>query len=282
MSIYLRAGAKVNLLLRVLGRDDEAYHLLRSLVAFADFGDDLWVAENSDKDEVIWQGASLVIGEAPPDNILLAVLDRARDYISLPYFRIELLKRIPMGGGLGGGSADAAALLNHLVEAYGLGRDDAVVIAGELGSDIIVCMGGVASWLGGRGDEVKRLDNFPKGVYCLLVSCGEGLSTGAVFGKFGGGYSGDLGMVGGFGSYGDLLNYLGRLGGNDLWGCAVDLCVGLEGMHDAMVDLGGVDYVGMSGSGSVMFGLFWDYGACVRGCDLLVNKGYFAVVSELR
>ncbi len=282
MSVYLQAGAKVNLLLRVLGKDDGGYHLLRSLVAFTDFGDDLWLEAVGDKDEVIWQGASSVIGDVPSTNILLSVLGRVRDYISLPYFRIEVLKRIPMGGGLGGGSSDAAVLLNHLVEAYGLGRGDAITIANELGSDIVVCMGGVASWVGGTGGEVVKLGHFPKGVYCLLVSCGVGLSTGAVFGRFGGGYSGDLGMVDGFGSYGDLLNYLGRLGGNDLWGCAVDLCDSLEVLRDEMVELDGIDYVGMSGSGSVMFGLFWDYDFCVRSCNLLLDRGYFAVVAELR
>ncbi len=283
MANFLTASAKVNLLLRVLGADGAGYHNLRSLVTFSDFGDGIWIEESSiGSDEIIWQSGSDIIGSSVSDNILLRVLARVRDFIDLSFLRIHLLKRIPIGGGLGGGSSDAGILLTYLVGHYGLSREDSLLIASELGSDIVVCLEGRSCWLGGRGDDIIVLANFPE-VYCLLACGSVSLSTSAVFGTFGVNYSGDLlNMPCSFGSYGDLLNYLFSFGGNDLWSSAVSLCGGLVDLRDLLVGYEGSDYVAMSGSGSSMFGLFWDRGLCDRACSDLLERGYFAVVTDLR
>lgn len=139
----LLAPAKINLYLHVLGKDDQGYHLLDSLVAFCDFGDELHLASSAKTQITISGEYKDELEQSGPieQNLLLRVLDEIHTMTgrTAPPLLIELVKNIPLGGGLGGGSSDAATLLNAIKSA--IDPDiDAEAIAQKLGSDIKACL----------------------------------------------------------------------------------------------------------------------------------------------
>src|SRR5215210_5892652 len=120
--LAIRAPAKVNLTLHVLGRRPDGYHALESLVAFAGTGDDLSLMPGELSLSVSGPTANAAGGEA--DNLVLkAARALARRVPGLSMGVFHLTKRLPVAAGLGGGSADAAAALRLLGGLNGLSRD---------------------------------------------------------------------------------------------------------------------------------------------------------------
>src|SRR5262249_3199056 len=148
------ARAKINLTLRVLARRADGYHDLESLVAFADVGDIVTLRPGSEC-HVTTSGAFAPGIEAP--NILdkaLALLRAADPALRLG--AVTLQKCLPVAAGIGGGSADAAALLRAARRANPE-REAAVDwhgVAARLGADVPVCLGSVAAIMAGIGDRV--------------------------------------------------------------------------------------------------------------------------------
>ena len=112
------AHAKVNLWLNVVGRRDDGYHLLESLVAFVDLADRV-DARPADRLSLDLEGplAGSLAGET--DNLVLKAARLLADRAGVaPRAAIRLYKQVPVAAGLGGGSADAAAALRELVELW--------------------------------------------------------------------------------------------------------------------------------------------------------------------
>ena len=174
----LSAPAKLTLTLRVTGVRPDGYHLLRSEMVSIDRADTLWVAEGNG----LTVSTSLAVEEAGPgpgptarsvpipvgpDNLVtraLAAVGRTA--------RVDLVKRIPVGAGLGGGSADAAAILRWA------GCWDPAMAAG-LGADVPFCLSGGRASVGGIGEEVTPLPYRERRFTLLLVPFG--VDTGAVY-----------------------------------------------------------------------------------------------------
>lgn len=180
----IEAYAKINLTLAVLGRRVDGYHALRSLVAPISLSDTLEV-ELTD-DGVIESDT----GYGEKDLIVKAakLLQRDRTLGA----RIRVTKRIPTGGGLGGGSADAAAILLALNELWSLGHspEDLAEIGARVGSDVPALV--LAQHyrevvlMEGRGEKVSRISQpQPLTSSCIvLVNPGVHSSTPEVFGAF--------------------------------------------------------------------------------------------------
>ena len=165
----IEAPAKLNLCL-FLGRSrDDDLHELCSLFEPLALTDSLTVGE-ADKDEVLCVG---VEGENLAARALAAL--RAREWQSPP-LRIEIEKRIPVAAGLGGGSADAAAVLRLAEGEVG----DLEEIAAELGADVPSQLLPALALVRGAGEQVERLPA-PSPHAVLLLPGGGGLSTAAVF-----------------------------------------------------------------------------------------------------
>ena len=174
------AKAKLNLTLQVLGRRPDGYHELVSLVAFADVGDTITVdpgapfaletdgpfAAGIDGENLIAKACRLVT-EAVPGVSLGS---------------IRLTKNLPVAAGLGGGSADAAAVLRALVRSMpGLAtRIDLQAIARKLGADVTVCLGQRPALMWGAGEHVAALPPLPD-FWVVLANPGVPLSTADVF-----------------------------------------------------------------------------------------------------
>lgn len=152
-----RAYAKLTLALRIVGVRDDGYHELDAEMVTVDLADEL---RFSDGDAL---RVSDVSGGAEPvtagaDNLVSRALRAVGRTAS-----VELVKRIPAGGGLGGGSADAAAVLRWA------GRGDDLVLAASLGADVPFCVRGGRARVRGVGEVVEALPCTPGEVYTLVT-----------------------------------------------------------------------------------------------------------------
>ena len=170
MKVEAFAPAKINLSLHITGRRDDGYHLLDSLVVFADVGDTLTLT----KGDAL---SILVTGEhangVPTDSRnLVWKAAEAAGWTG----HIDLKKVLPHGGGIGGGSSDAAATLRMIADT-GTPISDEVALS--LGADVPVCMTAEATRMQGIGELLSQvsLPSLP----ALLVNPGIEVPTGAVF-----------------------------------------------------------------------------------------------------
>ena len=176
------AAAKVNLDLFVTGKREDGYHLLDSLVVFADFGDKITVRSAN---EISLTVSGPYADAVPTDENNLVV----RAAIALQSAcgnnsgaHIELEKNIPAAAGVGGGSADAAAVIKALLRLWNVSMDNSALmaLALSLGADVPVCMLARPAIMRGVGEDLTSLDHVPEyGV--LLVNPGVSLSTPTVF-----------------------------------------------------------------------------------------------------
>lgn len=182
MTLYLRCPAKVNLHLEVLGARSDGYHELRTLFAAVGVWDELWVSPAPEGVlELRVDPPGIVPSDASNLVIRAASVLAARCSVRAGA-TLCLRKRIPVAGGLGGGSADAAAALVALAELWQCGatRRDLVGVAASLGADIPFFLLGGVGWGVGRGSEVYPACNLP-GWWVVLLPGQEGVSTADVY-----------------------------------------------------------------------------------------------------
>ena len=176
------APAKINLALHVTGRRPDGYHLLDSIAVFADLGDRVRIRP-ADELRILLGGP--FAAHAPGDRTDLswraAMAFFARAGLS-PGATIELEKNIPAGAGLGGGSADAAAVLAGLNELFSAGLpDDALGDLGlKIGADVPMCLAGRALRAQGIGEEIATFGDWPP-LPMVLAWPGRTVSTAEVF-----------------------------------------------------------------------------------------------------
>jgi 4-diphosphocytidyl-2-C-methyl-D-erythritol kinase len=151
----LRTYAKVNLGLKVLARRSDGFHELLTLMHEVDLCDVVKVSVVEREDSLSISGISLAVTE---ENLLLRTIRMLRDRgYDVPSLKMELEKRIPIGGGLGGGSSNAVALLGLLGEEIGIEERELSDLAAELGSDTNFFIRGGTALCRGRGEIVENL-----------------------------------------------------------------------------------------------------------------------------
>lgn len=173
------APAKLNLCLHIVGRRADGYHLLQSAMQIIDLCDELQFYRRP-------PGVIERIGgpdEIPADTDLIVRAARllASHYEVHAGVGIAIRKRIPIQGGLGGGSSDAATVLvalNYLWE-LDIHVDELAALGLQLGADVPVFVRGHSAWAEGVGERLTPCD-FPERVY-LMVKPAAGVSTAAVF-----------------------------------------------------------------------------------------------------
>jgi 4-diphosphocytidyl-2-C-methyl-D-erythritol kinase len=178
-SLMLRAPAKLNLMLHITGRRDDGYHLLETVFQFIDLADRIEFTANDTGEILRLPGKSPV---AAADDILLttATLLQARFQVDKGV-SIDIDKRIPVGGGLGGGSSDAATCLlalNRLWE-LDLSLDQLAGIGLELGADVPVFVRGRAAWATGIGEKFQDIE-LEESIY-LVIDPKVAVSTAQIF-----------------------------------------------------------------------------------------------------
>jgi 4-diphosphocytidyl-2-C-methyl-D-erythritol kinase len=253
------APAKVNLALHVVGRRPDRYHLLESLVVFAELADEL-VAVEAAFDRLSVTGpfaGSLSAGES---NLVMRAVAafRARWPNAVATgLAVELRKNLPVAAGLGGGSADAAAALRLMA---GLSRSpidagELMDLAATLGADVPMCLVSRPSLVSGIGEIVRPLPSFPE-CHIVLVNPLEPVITADVFRRLASHANPPLP---------DLPSPLTRpaqLGlwlaetRNDLEPAAIGLVPAIGGLIAQLARRPGCMLARMSGSGATVFGLF--------------------------
>lgn len=173
------APAKLNLFLRITGRREDGYHDLQTVFRLLDWGDELRLRVRAD-------GQVLRIGELPGVpaasdlTVHAAVLLQQATGSSLGV-DIDLAKRIPIGGGLGGGSSNAASVLVGLNWLWrtGLDEDALAALGRQLGADVPVFVRGRCAWAQGVGEQLTPVD-LPRRYY-VVVDPHDHVPTAAVF-----------------------------------------------------------------------------------------------------
>ncbi|MBV1863609.1 MAG: 4-(cytidine 5'-diphospho)-2-C-methyl-D-erythritol kinase [Rhodobacteraceae bacterium] len=175
MTIRIAARAKVNLCLHVTGQRGDGYHLLDSVVTFADVADILTFkpAENL----TLTIDGPFADGLSGDDDNL--ILQAARCFANPAGAKIHLQKNLPVASGIGGGSADAAAALLGLSQLWNCDLPDAAVQL-SLGADVPVCVVGETVRMQGVGEDLSPITGLPA-LPAILINPGIAVSTPSVF-----------------------------------------------------------------------------------------------------
>lgn len=255
------APAKLNLYLHVTGRRDDGLHLLDSLVAFAELGDTVTFAAD-DEPGLDIEGPFAGALTSEPENLVL----RAARWLATrtgraPAGRFRLDKQLPVAAGVGGGSADAAAALRLLADAWDIDLDaiEPTELAAALGADLPVCLAAAPTYFGGIGDDLTPAPALPA-ADLVLVNPGVALPTADVFRRL-------RQIEGEPARFEDAPVDAATLAAllaerrNDLEAPATDVAPIVGKVLSALRAAPGTLLTRMSGSGATCFGIFGDAGA---------------------
>lgn len=257
-ALRLAAPAKVNLFLHVTGRRADGYHLLDSLMAFAAVFDVVEVAPAEDLSLTVTGPYAAALADLDPaDNLMTRAARTLAEVAGVaPGARLTLDKRLPVAGGIGGGSADAAAVLRGLYRLWGLDLDDDMMLALalDLGADVPVCLYGRAANVSGIGEELEPAPPLPA-VPMLLVNPGVPVPTPAVFARRSGPFSRPAPVRD---APVNALALANELGGrrNDLERPARAVADAVGEVLGLLTEQSGALLTRMSGSGGTCFALF--------------------------
>ncbi|TMJ45782.1 MAG: 4-(cytidine 5'-diphospho)-2-C-methyl-D-erythritol kinase, partial [Alphaproteobacteria bacterium] len=177
------AAAKVNLYLHVIGRREDGYHLLDSLVAFANIGDRLTAESGATLSLNIGGPEGAGLAAVGDDNLVLRAARLLADHTGTTRgAALHLEKILPIASGLGGGSSDAAAALRVLAALWQVPVSEETMyrLAAKLGADLAACLYGRAAWVGGIGERIEPAADLPQ-AGILLANPRRELPTAAVF-----------------------------------------------------------------------------------------------------
>ena len=294
MAISLTAPAKVNINLKIAGKRDDGYHHLISLAGFTEFGDILHF-EPATEDRLTLSG-TIAAELTTSDNLITFARDglRSKGY-DIPPTHIWLEKNLPVGGGIGGGSSDAAATLRGLIELYGLHikSSDLHSLALSLGADVPVCLAPGWQIMSGIGDVISPLHNQTENPFIVLANPGQHVSTPSIFsalnaeakpGQILEAITQDtLLEMHDYWQHADWSKLVSV--GNDLDRPAKIICPQIDSLLSNIADLcTGTDIygIGMSGSGASCFALCPSADTAEQIATNLTKRGYWAIASKMR
>ena len=178
-AIELPAPAKLNLFLHVVGRRSDGYHELQTVFQFVDLADRIRLVRRKD---TLLRRTTAVPGVSEEEDLVIRAARLLREESGIDAgASISVEKRIPLGGGLGGGSSDAASVLIGLDRLWGLGMgtDRLAALGAGLGADVPVFVRGLAAWGEGVGERLVPVDL--EEPWYVLVVLPFAVSTAEVF-----------------------------------------------------------------------------------------------------
>lgn len=262
-SIREFAPAKVNLTLRVEGRQADGYHRLASLTTFASVGDTLTF-------ETGWPREIAVTGPFAPELLGRTTLDAVFDLLvaaapNVAVGRVQLEKNLPIAAGIGGGSADAAALIRAVRRASpkAAASVDWPALAARVGADVPVCLASRPIWMTGVGHDLADIPGGVPPLAAVLVNPlahVPGDKTAQVFRTLGAGpVAADSPREAApvLADRAALLDFM-RAVGNDLDEAAAAVMPEIRHVMAALKSEPGVEYAALSGAGPTCFGIVAD------------------------
>lgn len=268
-----RAPAKINLALHITGQRDDGYHLLDSLVVFADIGDRLDISKAGNTSLTIDGPQAAGVPQDMSNSIMKAA------ELFLPQEEgaaFTLTKNLPSAAGIGGGSADAAATLRGLIRLWGDRSPDQLFLKGlqpdrlsvdefqalsdkvkALGADVPVCLFSRTTRMRGIGEKLNFIDTLPP-LRAVLVNPGVSVSTPEVFKAIL--QKDNPGLPDtriDFADAGDYIAWLRALR-NDMQNAACQIAPKISDVLSQLEHSTGCQLARMSGSGATCFGLYPD------------------------
>lgn len=278
-SLVLNAKAKINLYLDVMGKRADGYHLLETVMHTVSLCDTVTLTKTGRSGIEISCSDPLIPCNEKNIAYKCAAAFFDKTGISSGGVSIDIIKRIPSQAGMGGGSADGAAVLTGLDRLFetGLSEGELISIGARIGADIPFCIKGGCGYCTGIGEIIEPL---PAICGYVLIGKGQaGISTGEAFGKIdslgsGIGISGIKQIFGNVSSLTDIAPFCRNI---------FDDVTSLEEVTNIkriMTENGAVCSA-MTGSGSAVFGLFESENVAVKAQKVLKQKNYFTALCRL-
>ena len=278
-SLVLNAKAKINLYLDVTGKRADGYHLLETVMHTVSLCDTVTLTKTGRSGIEISCSDPLIPCNEKNIAYKCAAAFFDKTGISSGGVSIDIIKRIPSQAGMGGGSADGAAVLTGLDLLFetGLSEGELISIGARIGADIPFCIKGGCGYCTGIGEIIEPL---PAICGCVLIGKGQaGISTAEAFGKIdslgsGIGITGIKKIFGNVSSLTDIAPFCRNI---------FDDVTSLEEVTDIkriMTENGAVCSA-MTGSGSAVFGLFESENVAVKAQEVLKQKNYFTALCRL-
>lgn len=270
MRTKVKTYAKINLTLNICGVTG-GFHDIESLVTTIDLCDTVILSPRKD-DKIVLKMRGAGEDIPPEKNNAYKAAKLFSETFKTGGADIEIVKRIPLAGGLGGSSADAAGVLNAMKKAYEI-EDDMKPLADKLGSDTGYMLSGGFAVISGRGEKVKKIETDMK-LHLVLIYGKNGVNTADCYKEF------DLSGAGGILSdneaaenslkRGDVVGLCGEIN-NALYLPATNLNAEVKDNFDEMRSLSPL-CSGMTGSGSSVFGIFETEELCRWAVEKLKKK----------
>ncbi|MDX5384384.1 MAG: 4-(cytidine 5'-diphospho)-2-C-methyl-D-erythritol kinase [Rhodobacterales bacterium] len=268
------APAKINLTLHVTGQRADGYHLLDSLVVFADVGDRLSMGEAETPALHVAGPMAQGVPTGPENLVLRAAASRG---VALD---IRLDKHLPAAAGIGGGSSDAAAVLRGIAALrpdIGLPPDQGL----SLGADVPVCLRARGARMRGIGERVEAVDGLPP-LHGVLVNPGVAVSTATIFRSLARKDNPPMpDLLPGWGDAAALAVWLAGQR-NDMQAAAIAAQPVVGQVIAAIAATEGCLLARMSGSGATCFGLYGDAQAAARAAAALARPGWWVRAVRLQ
>lgn len=271
-SVAVSAPAKINLMLDITGKRSDGYHTLLTIMQSISLSDTVSLAPDSSGNIAVeCNDSNIPLGM---DNITCraAELFYRHTSVSQTGLSIRIDKQIPSQAGLGGGSADAAAVLIGMNSLYetGLTSEELCRIGVQLGADVPFCIVGGTKICRGIGELMT--DAPPLEKYFIAIGKGsQGISTKAAYAE--------IDSKGSFFTEDDSDRYDGSIGsvknvGRNIFENAV-CCPDVMSIKEIFY-ASGAEYSAMSGSGSAVFGLFRERSMAENACREISDRGLFS------
>ncbi|HEX7315612.1 MAG TPA: 4-(cytidine 5'-diphospho)-2-C-methyl-D-erythritol kinase [Pyrinomonadaceae bacterium] len=281
--INVPAFAKINLGLRVHGRRPDGYHEISTIFQTVSLRDTLsFEATNDGTLELICSDPAIPTDES---NLVLRAASVLRERFGVSRgARVELLKLIPAGGGLGGGSADAAVTLAALASLWEIETDagELAEVGARLGADVPFFLTGGTALGTGTGTDIKPLEDAPK-MHLVVVAPGVHVLTAEAYSALGAPALTKVGPLVNLSvsrTEADFPDSLCDVWSNDFEAVVVRLYPEIGRAREGLVEAG-AGRVMLSGSGSSVFGVFESKGKASRAREILkAEKGWKVFACE--
>ena len=278
-SLVLNAKAKINLYLDVTGKRADGYHLLETVMHTVSLCDTVTLTKTGRDGIEISCSDSLIPCNEKNIAYKCAAAFFDKTGISSGGVSIDIIKRIPSQAGMGGGSADGAAVLTGLDLLFetGLSEGELISIGARIGADIPFCIKGGCGYCTGIGEIIEPLPAICG--YVLIGKGKAGISTAEAFGKIdslgsGIGITGIKKIFGNVSSLTDIAPFCRNI---------FDDVTSLEEVTDIkrIMTENGTVCSAMTGSGSAVFGLYESENAAKKAQEVLKQKNYFTALCRL-
>jgi 4-diphosphocytidyl-2-C-methyl-D-erythritol kinase len=278
----LVAPAKLNLYLAVGPKRPDGYHALTTVLVALEFGDTVTVEPATELSLTCRPDVGV---ESSQNLAWRAAVAMGEEFGREPAFSITVEKRVPVGAGLAGGSADAAAVIGAIAREWEVRRDDPRLdsVAGSLGADVPFALHGGCAVYSGRGATLQRTLRLPA-CHFAIAGGDTPVSTAAAYEAFD---SGERAAAPGARHVTDAISMgdvkaLGSALFNNMTPASVGLVPEIGEVLAFMSSIGGCLGAAMCGSGSAVFGVFANEGEAAGAVTAARARGLWSVATRPR